>query len=148
VETENNKIVDSIFRVMDAMLFMEKRLSMTFQGVTLYPKEVHMLLYISKNNAVNAKMIAEAFAITKGAVSQTIGRLVDKNMIIKKRNPASPKELMLTLSARGQAASEHAMQFKQDMADKYDSYLANLPDRDKDVISEFLVRMEKVLKAV
>lgn len=148
MDSKNSRIIDNIFSVMDAMLFIEKRLSLTFQGVTLYPKEVHMLLYINSNSAVNAKMIAEAFSITKGAVSQTISRLVDKDMIIKERNPASPKELMLTLSTRGKEAAEHFIEFKKSISEKYESYLSELSDGDKAVISEFLMKMEKVLKEV
>lgn len=53
------------------------------EGEKLYSSEIHLLLHIgeSAENRRNATRIGEAFGITKGAVSQTLSRLVHKGLL-------------------------------------------------------------------
>jgi DNA-binding MarR family transcriptional regulator len=142
----NQTIIDRIFTVMNTMLFIEKRFSFTFKNVTLFPKEVHVILLVHAEHNINAKKIAEILGVTKGAISQTLKRLVDKGMLNKNKNPQQPKELLITLTNLGQEAANHFLTIKNSMAKKYDAYLANLSPKERKTIDTFLQEMDRILK--
>jgi DNA-binding MarR family transcriptional regulator len=143
---DTQKIVDRIFTVMDTMLFIEKRFSLTFKTVTLFPKEVHMILLVHQEQNINAKKMADIFCVTKGAISQTLKRLVEKGMLSKKKNPEQPKELLITLTTLGQEAAIYFSKVKNRLAEKYDDYLENLSPKERKTIDAFLKRLDEILK--
>ena len=146
MKQNNHTIIDRIFTVMNTMLFIEKRFSFTFKNVTLFPKEVHVILLVHQEQNINAKMLADTLGVTKGAISQTLKRLVDKGMLNKKKNPQQPKELLITLTNVGQEAANHFLKIKNSMAKKYDAYLVNLSPEEKKTIDAFLREMDAILK--
>lgn len=143
---DDQKIVDRIFTVMDAMLFIEKRFSFTFNKIKLFPKEVHVILLVHQERNINAKSMADTFGVTKGAISQTIKRLVEKGMLHKKKNPEQPKELLITLTSSGQEAAAYFLKTKNSLAKKYSAYLMNLSSKERKTIDSFLKKLDEILK--
>lgn len=66
----------------------------------LYLTEIHTLAMVAKNHEVNMTRLAEMMGVTKGAISQTIRKLVGKNLIIRE-NGTNRKEINLRLSEKG-----------------------------------------------
>lgn len=62
----------------------------------LYSSEVHMLETIGEHNGVTGTEIARLMGITKGAVSQTAGKLLKKGLIEKKLD-GERQEIILIL---------------------------------------------------
>ncbi len=115
---DNQKIVDRVFTVMDTMLFIEKRFSFTFKNVKLFPKEVHVILLVDQERNINAKRMADIFCVTKGAISQTLKRLVEKGMLYREQNPEQPKELLIILTPLGREAANYFSKIKNGLAKK------------------------------
>lgn len=142
----NQKIVDRIFTVMDTILFIEKRFSFTFKNITLFPKEAHVILLVHQEQNINAKKMADIFCVTKGAISQTLKRLVEKGMLYKDKNPEQPKELLIALTPLGQEAATYFSKMKNRLAKKYDAYLVNLSPKELKTIYVFLKKLDEILK--
>jgi DNA-binding MarR family transcriptional regulator len=70
-------------------------------GVPLYRAEIHTIRAIGSNPAVNVTKLAEHMGVTKGAVSQTVNKLVRKGLVRKTRAPGNAKEVLLELTDLG-----------------------------------------------
>ncbi len=70
-------------------------------GVPLYRSETHTLQAIGREPGVNVTRLAERLGVTKGAVSQTVAKLVKKKLVRKRLSPSSGRELELDLTALG-----------------------------------------------
>jgi DNA-binding MarR family transcriptional regulator len=148
MKLDSQEIVDRIFTVMDTMLFIEKRFSVRFKNVTLFPKEVHVILLVHQERNINAKKMADIFCVTKGAISQTLKRLVEKGMLYKEKNPEEPKELLIALTSLGQEAAIYFSKIKNNWAKKYETYLVSLSSKERKTIHLFLKKMDEILKEV
>jgi len=66
-------------------------------GETLTKAEIHTIEAIGKNRGCTVSALCNQFAITKGAVSQVVGKLAAKDYVIKETNLSYVKEKILTL---------------------------------------------------
>ena len=77
-------------------------------GLVLYPAQSHMLEIIGENEAITVTRIAEAYMITKGAVSQIIGFLDEKGLLVRKPSEKGGRTTELYLSEQGRRVlAEH-----------------------------------------
>ena len=86
-------------------------------GIPLYRKEVHILQAIGRHPKINITALAEYMRVTKGAVSQTVTRLIKKGMIRKKYAESSKKEVVLELTDIGWVGFQNHEKFHADMFD-------------------------------
>jgi DNA-binding MarR family transcriptional regulator len=80
----------------------------------LYITEIHTITMIGKTHQVNMTQLAELMGVTKGAISQTIRKLVSKNYIIKS-NTVNRKEVNLSLSEKGQIVYKGQESFQREL---------------------------------
>lgn len=105
-----------------------------------------MILLVHQERNINAKRMADIFSVTKGAISQTLKRLVEKGMLYKDKHPEQPKELHITLTPLGQEAATYFLKIKNSLAKKYDAYLVNLSLKERKTIDAFLKKLDEILK--
>lgn len=80
-------------------------------GDLLYSSEINTLEIIGKYPGINMTRLAEKRGVTKGAVSQIVTKLVQKELVSKNQAPDSHKELALQLTAPGLIAFENHEKF-------------------------------------
>ncbi len=73
-------------------------------GDLLYPTEIHTIDLIGKMRKSTVSELCSLFGVTKGAVSQVVGKLSRKGYVKKIRSRDSGKEKILSLTAKGQQA--------------------------------------------
>jgi DNA-binding MarR family transcriptional regulator len=83
-------------------------------GDLLYFTEIHTISMIGKNREINMTRLADLMGVTRGAISQTVRKLVSKNLIIKS-NATNRKEFNLRLSERGIKVLKGQETFKQEI---------------------------------
>ncbi|MGD9182483.1 MAG: MarR family transcriptional regulator, partial [Desulfobacterales bacterium] len=98
MKTSVDIIKNQIMRVINKIIFSEKKKVMKFKGISLYPSEIHLLLVIKNDIDSNATKIAKQLSLTKGAISQTLSRLEKKGIIFKTKDPYNKNELNLSLT--------------------------------------------------
>lgn len=77
-------------------------------GQALSAAEVHTLEAIGKHPGSNVSELAKRMEVTKGAMSQTIDRLENKELVERARREGNSKEVLPELTARGwQAFAGH-----------------------------------------
>ena len=89
---KHKDIVSQIFTLIDRVLFIEKKTKVKFENVTLYPSEIHLILFLYREQDTNVTRIAERLGVTKGAISQTLSRLESKGVLHKVKDPNNKNE--------------------------------------------------------
>lgn len=145
MKTLQTKIVDQIFQVINKTIFKEKKKIFKIEGVSLYPSEVHLMLVIKNQISTNATNIAKQLGLTKGAVSQTLSRLEKKGIILKTKDPYNKNELNLSLTDFGKKTYELCQSSQTSFVEAHIGYLDKLNFKEKEVVLDFLIHMEKAI---
>lgn len=83
-------------------------------GDLLYFTEIHTITMVGKNYEINMTQLADIMGVTKGAISQTIRKLVHKNLIVKS-NSNNKKEFNLKLSDKGNIVYRGQESFQKEL---------------------------------
>jgi len=73
-------------------------------GDFLYPAEIHTLQFIGDNSLTTITSLSEAFDVTKATVSERVKKLLQKDLVRKKKSPHSGREILIELTDRGKTA--------------------------------------------
>ncbi len=83
-------------------------------GVPLYRSEIHTIKCIGDNPGINMSELAEVMGVTKGAVSQTINKLVNKGLVVKTSADDNAREILPQLTELGlKGYQEHELYHMQ-----------------------------------
>ena len=145
METPTDKIKRQILRVINKILFKEKKRIFKIEGVSLHPSEIHLMLAIKNDIDTNATEISKQFGMTKGAVSQTISRLEKKGILVKAKDPYNKNQLTLSLTDLGEKAYELCKSVQVSFFEAHERYLTTLDSKEKEVVLDFMRHMEKAI---
>jgi DNA-binding MarR family transcriptional regulator len=73
-------------------------------GEDLYPSEIHVIETIGKHPEVHMAELARILGVTRGAIQQTVGRLVKKGLVEKFMEEGDRKKVYLELTEKGNTA--------------------------------------------
>ena len=91
-------------------------------GIPLYRAEIHTMKTIGDTPGINVTRLAEHMGVTKGAVSQTLGKLVRKKLVRKTNPPDNAKEVILELTDLGWTGYHNHEQFHMEMFNAVHEY--------------------------
>ncbi len=134
-----------IRRVVNRLIFLEKR-SVFRQGeLRLHPSEIHLMQVIKEWSDLNAGEMAQRLGVSNGAVSQTLARLERKGVIVKAKDPSLKNRVTASFTASGRAAIKGFETERASATAAFSNYLSNLSTKEREVIEGFLARMEEFL---
>lgn len=91
-------------------------------GVPLYRSEIHTIKCIGDNPGINITGLAENMGVTKGAVSQTINKLLDKGLVVKASADDNAREILPQLTELGLNGYKQHELFHMQMFDAVHEY--------------------------
>ena len=114
-------IYEEILQKLEKVILMTESMhtpSLSFgTGVLMHTKEIHTIQAIGRHSGINVTRLAEQSGVTKGAVSQTINKLVRKGLVRKTHPPGNDKEVVLELTDLGQIGFKNHEKFHMDTLD-------------------------------
>jgi DNA-binding MarR family transcriptional regulator len=114
-------------------------------GEKLYPSELHILDAVGNDYGNNVTDLSIKFGITKGAVSQVVNKLYNKDFLKKERKTGYGKEVVLSLSEKGLKAFKIQDDLHKKMDDEFFNYLGTL---EPDKIVSFIEIMGKIEEVI
>lgn len=102
---------DLLDRVVTAMVSEHTKPNDFGTGVPLYRSEIHTIQMIGENSRINVTRLADRLNVTKGAVSQTVSKLVTKGLAKRSRDRRNAKEVLLELTDLGWTGFDHHERF-------------------------------------
>jgi DNA-binding MarR family transcriptional regulator len=151
MKNDLQELIDLFLRILHMYSVINRKPKDFGTGDLLYLTELHTLTMIAKNREVNLTRLAEIMGVTRGAISQTIRKLVSKNMVIKE-NATNRKEFNLSLSEKGKLV----MKGQESLQKEIFSFAATLYEKahpeDKDMVRRLFIaisdNMEERVKAL
>jgi len=120
-------------------------------GDLLYIAEIHTITMVGNNNEINMTRLADIMGVTRGAISQTISKLVGKNLIIKS-NTTNRKEINLKLSEKGLIVYKAQESFQKEIFTFAGSLYEQASPEDRDLVRRLFVaissNMEERVRAL
>ena len=146
MNTPTKKVAGQLRRVVNQLLFLDKRSVFQYKKIHLYPSEIHLMQVIKENPDFNAGKIAQKLGISNGAVSQTLTRLERKGIIIKTKDPAQKNELTVTFTKSGLEAIQDFEKQQAPALNIFNDYFSKISVTDRMAIEGFLSHMEEFFK--
>ena len=123
----------------------EKKPQKYCADVMLTQPEIHTVAVIGDNEGISVTELAKVRGITKGAASQMIYRLEDKELVEKRISPESDSKLNLYLTKKGRKARDEHRKMHETMGTRFATLMDRVPEDVEKYIIEFLKDFEKEL---
>ena len=118
---DTTTVYEEILHKLEKVIVMTESMhtpSLSFgTGVLMHTKEIHTVQAIGRHSGINVTKLAEQAGVTKGAVSQTINKLVRKGLVRKTHAPGNEKEVILELTDLGWVGFQNHEKFHMDTLD-------------------------------
>jgi DNA-binding MarR family transcriptional regulator len=111
---ELQNLIDQFLKILHLYSVISRKPKNYGTGDLLYFTELHTISVVAKNKEINMTRLAEIMGVTKGAISQTIRKLVSKNLILKS-NITNKKEINLKLSEKGMLVLKSQESFQKEI---------------------------------
>lgn len=112
-----NNFKENFLRIINKFKDLEKIPLDHGTGHLLYAAEINTLELIGKFPGINLTQLAQKKGVTKGAVSQIVSKLVDKQLVAKEQATGNEKAVSLALTSLGRVAFANHEKFHE----KYDT---------------------------
>jgi len=129
------------------IIFFEKKNTFKYEGVSLYPSEIHLILIVDRKPK-NASQMAKMLQVTRGAISQTITRLVKKGVMLKEMDPFNKNELTLSFTPKGERILQQCRKRKKGTEKKFKEHIASYKKHEQEIIVRFLTHISKLFDKV
>jgi DNA-binding MarR family transcriptional regulator len=139
-------IANRIRRVINRLIFLEKRSVLQLGRLRLHPSEIHLMQVIQEQPDLNAGEMAQRLGVSNGAVSQTLARLERKGVITKAKDPSLKNRVTAIFTPSGSAAIQCFEEERASSVESFSNYLASLSEREREVIEGFLSHIEEFLE--
>jgi DNA-binding MarR family transcriptional regulator len=100
MNNELQTLIDLFLKILNLYSVIGRKPKDYGTGDLLFFAEIHTIGVVGKNREINMTELAELMGVTKGAISQTITKLVRKGFITRS-NKTNKKEINLKLSDKG-----------------------------------------------
>ena len=145
MEPDAQALFDHVGRILNRLVFLEKKAVFEFAGVRLHASEVHVLHALLREPDVGVGRLAAALDVTPGAVSQTLTRLAAKDMIRKHAERAEGNEVRIAFTESGRAAINRFLDERAALWQRHKAFLASLSESERRVVQGFLTSLDVVI---
>lgn len=143
--SEVNELVTLFLDILRMFSIIEKKPWYTGTGSKVYLAEIQTLSMIAENPNVNLSQLAMSMGITRGAISQTVRKLLAKKLVIRSNSP-NQKEVNLSLTESGIKVSD-AYQARMREIFAFASNLHDTAtDAERDLVRRLFVLIQSNMK--
>ena len=114
-------------------------------GMAMYRREIHTIQAIGRNSGINVTTLAEHMGVTKGAVSQTIKKLIKKGLVRKTHPTGNAKKVILELTNLGWIGFHNHEKFHMDTLDIAREYFGNQLENKLEMINNVMTDLNFIL---
>jgi len=139
----NCQISERFFEVMSLLQNEQKQINDYGTGIRINHIEASFLDTIYRHPDANVSSIARKLGVTKGAVTQTYSRLMEKGLIDSFRREGNKKEKYFKLTVAGEATRLGHEKYHEEANQNLCRYFSSLNEIETKVVFEFLEHLKK-----
>ena len=113
--------------------------------VTLYPSEIHLIDAIGLEGNITTTKLAATLGITKGGVSQTVTKLMNKGLVSKSEGDGI-NEVYISLSDKGRTAYQGHKQLHESLLTKMNALTEEMSDETWKAVFDMISVIDEELK--
>jgi DNA-binding MarR family transcriptional regulator len=151
MNNELQTLIDLFLKILHLYSVVSRKPKDYGTGDLLYFAELHTITVVARNHEINMTELAEILGVTRGAISQTIRKLVAKNLILKS-NITNRKEVNLRLSEKGLIVYKAQDSFQNEIFTFAASLYEAARPEDRDLVKRLFLaissNMESRVKAL
>jgi DNA-binding MarR family transcriptional regulator len=114
-------------------------------GEDLYPSEIHAVEAVGKHPEAHLAEIARILGVTRGAIQQTVDRLVKKGLVEKFMDESDRKRVYLELTAKGIAAFDGHEEYHAELSSRMGKRFQGLRPGEVALLKNFLDEVESFM---
>jgi len=145
MDSKAQKLSEVFLRIMHKVIENQKKPRRYGINDRLYPSEIHTIMMIGIHQDVHISELARFLGITRGAVSQMVTRLENKELIKKRIDPQNATRILLSLTNKGKVAYYAHEQYHEETDAPLVEYITNLTKAQYVFAQEFLQKLEKMI---
>ena len=115
-------------------------------GFPLTQNEIHVIVIVCENEGISLGELARMRAVTKGAMSQTVSRLVAKGLLVKEAAEHSASYVSLHPTELGRKANENHSRIHSAMGMTIEQEL--LADMDENEVRRIAAKLDQFSKLI
>ena len=127
-------VLRELCRAMEKYALVDRKAFDFGIGMDLFPAEIHMLTAVGMQDGAGVTALADEFGITKGAVSQLVGKLVKKGLLVKEQDPEHGARVVIRTTELGRTACECHFAFHKEHDRVFLEYLGQLDEASYETI--------------
>jgi DNA-binding MarR family transcriptional regulator len=139
--------MDLLNRLFNKAATIEREPVDTGDGVLLYTSEIHLLDMAGRYPQEGMSSLAGRLGITKGAISQTAKRLVEKGYLERMAREEDSKTVLLRLTDAGQNAFLWHREYHERVNRRIAGEFSRLTPGEREKVFSLLARLESVFDA-
>lgn len=109
------------------------------------PSEVHCIEYVGENVDSNVTKLAEAFYMTRGAISKLTKKVMEKGLIESYQKPDNKKEIYFRLTEKGKAIYTVHEELHKELQERDKAVFEQVTEEQLDIILNFSEKYNKHL---
>ena len=141
-----NRLTRTFERLVNVLSTGKKRARDYGTGELIFTAEAHHISIIGRNPGITAREIVQKMGITKGAVSQVLRKLEEKDYIIKYPKPDNLREFRLNLTKKGQMAFKAHESNDQKLVESLSKHLESLNPEQIEKVADMVSELSDYLK--
>ncbi|GMQ58170.1 MarR family transcriptional regulator [Vallitalea sediminicola] len=123
-----------------------EKVKRNYNGIELYPSEIHTLVFIQDNIESNMTTIAKRLGVTKGAIFKIIQKLEKKELLLRYKKLDNNKNTYFQLTQKGISAYEGHESFHKNFFDEPSKDFVEFVTNNKDIIIKMFDYSKEYLK--
>lgn len=131
------KVINSFMGVANTYMELTKKTERTkrsYNGIELFPSEIHTLVFIKDNSELNLTDMARKLGVTKGAIFKIIQKLEKKELLTRYKKSDNVKNTYFKITEKGMAAYEGHELFHKDFFCEPSTEFSQFIEKNEDVI--------------
>jgi len=146
MNNELQNLIDLFLKILHLYSVINRKPKDYGTGDLLYFTELHTISVVAANKEINMTRLAEIMGVTRGAISQTIRKLVSKNLILKS-NLTNRKEVNLKLSEKGMQVFKSQESFQKEIFTFALSLYENAEPEDRDLVKRLFMAITENMQS-
>ncbi|MFA5815238.1 MAG: MarR family transcriptional regulator [Bacteroidales bacterium] len=143
--TEVNELVSLFLSILHTFSIIEKKPWDLGTSSKIFLTEIQTVSMIGENPNVNMTQLADIMGVTRGAISQTVRKLVTKKLVVR-TNARNNKEVNLALTSFGQMVSDTYQTRMKEVFTFADELYASATPVERDLVKRLFLRIHSNMK--
>jgi len=138
----SRQLMASFLRMVNKYKAMEKCPVGYGTDAVFYHSERHLLDVLRDHPELNITDLAQRLGVTKGAISQAVGKLERKGAVERHKGSGDDKQVLVRLTELGQTITEHHHNVNEQTVDQLCAVLQDRPQDQLDFLREVFAWIE------